>query len=198
MLIRNVIPFAGILISSFILVIKLRQVRGDRWSKREASFTRSVVALNVLFFVTQFPSIIAWTYLNVQYFKNSDQLSYEVTMAYFVFTLSLFLNSFTYVFPTLINFGFNRIFRDEVLIMLRFKKATRWLKKIKMKKKNCSVGEKPVWLGQPQPFLALPKSVPAKFWPSIRLFSNTKKLWLKFVFSVGLLWKNSFFDKRKF
>ena len=125
MLIRNVIPFAGILISSFILVIKLRQVRGDRWSKREASFTRSVVALNVLFFVTQFPSIIAWTYLNVQYFKNSDQLSYEVTMAYFVFTLSLFLNSFTYVFPTLINFGFNRIFRDEVLIMLRFKKATR-------------------------------------------------------------------------
>ena len=121
MLIRNVIPFAGILISSFILVIKLRQVRGDRWSKREASFTRSVVALNVLFFVTQFPSIIAWTYLNVQYFKNSDQLSYEVTMAYFVFTLSLFLNSFTYVFPTLINFGFNRIFRDEVLIMLRVK-----------------------------------------------------------------------------
>ena len=124
-LIRNVIPFGGILISSVILVIKLRQVKGNRWSKREASFTRSVVALNVLFFVTQFPSIIAWTYLNVQYFKNSDQLSYEVIMAYFVFTLSLFLNSFTYVFPTLINFGFNKIFRDEVLIMLRVKKATR-------------------------------------------------------------------------
>jgi len=124
-LIRNVIPFAGILISSVILVIKLRQVRGGRWSKREASFTRSVVALNVLFFVTQFPSIIAWTYLNVQYFQNSDQLSYEVIMAYFVFTLSLFLNSFTYVFPTLINFGFNKIFRDEVLIILRVKKATR-------------------------------------------------------------------------
>ena len=125
-LMRNVIPLAGMIISSVILVIKLRQVRGERWSARETSFTRSVLALNAIFFVTQFPSIIAWGYLNGLYFKNVDQLSYEFIMAYFVFTLTLFLNSFTFVFPTLINFGFNRIFRDEVLIVLNVKKATQW------------------------------------------------------------------------
>ncbi len=121
---RNVIPLVGMFISSVIVVRKLRQVRGDRWSEREDSFTRSVVALNVLFFVTQFPCVIAWSYLNVLYYNGEDQLSDRFIVAFFVFTLTLFLNSFTYVFPTVINFVFNRIFREEALIVLRLKKAT--------------------------------------------------------------------------
>jgi hypothetical protein len=123
-LMRNVIPLVGMFISSVIVVRKLRQVRGERWSERETSFTRSVVALNALFFITQFPCVIAWTYLNVLYYNGENRLSNHFIVAFFVFTLSLFLNSFTYVFPTLINFSFNRIFREEVLIVLRLKKVT--------------------------------------------------------------------------
>ena len=116
---RTVIPCLGMFVSNVILIYKLRQIRGERWSKRETTFTRSVVALNTFYVVSQIPSLCTWVYEKMFLFKDHVQITNEHIIAEFVFSVCLLMISLTYVFPTVVNFVFNKLFRNEIFVILK-------------------------------------------------------------------------------
>ena len=115
---RTVLPCLGMLIADVMLIYQLRQIRGERWSKRETAFTRSVVALNTLYIVSQIPTICTWVFDKMFFYRDYAQITKGHVIAEFVFVVGLLVTSLTYVFPTVVNFLFNRLFRQEIFVIL--------------------------------------------------------------------------------
>ena len=127
-LMRTVIPCLGMFAANVILIYKLRRIRGERWSKRETMFTRSVVALNTFYVVSQIPGVCTWVYEKMLLYQDddtSDQLINEHIITQYVFSACLLLTSLTYVFPTVVYFVFNRLFRQEIFLILRIRSDSR-------------------------------------------------------------------------
>jgi hypothetical protein len=120
-IVKFILPLTILSISGCILIYRLKSIRGERWSEREKTFSRSVFALSSLFVVTQIPCMSALIYLTSLKYMGTDTLSDEYIMANFVYTLSMFLSAYSFIFPTVVNFAFNNLFRKELLLMLGFK-----------------------------------------------------------------------------
>lgn len=112
---RIMIPFLVMIISNIILINNLKKVKRERYSQKEASFTHSVVALNILFFATHLPFAILVIYQTILKYKQYVLTKYiKITLAY---EISVILTSYNYVLPTVINFVFNKLFREEFIKM---------------------------------------------------------------------------------
>ena len=119
--IRIGIPFVIMAIANTITVIKLKHVRQERWSEREVAFTRSVVAINTLFFATQLPYLITLIIQIVLTNNGSDPLSktnLNFTLAFYV---SMAITAYNYSLPCLVNLKFNKLFRDEIFQVFNIK-----------------------------------------------------------------------------
>ena len=118
---RVTVPFVIMIVSNIFLIYHLKRVRRERWMKKEEAFARSVVALSVFFLLTNLPLAVIAVYQIVLAYDGSSPLSRSSVLVNLVYTLSMLLSSYNYVFPTLVNLMFNKIFRQEFLIMFGFK-----------------------------------------------------------------------------
>ena len=118
---RVAVPFVIMIVSNIFLIYHLKRVRRERWMKKEEAFARSVVALSVFFLLTNLPLAVIAVYQIVLAYDGSSPLSRSSVLVNLVYTLSMLLSSYNYVFPTLVNLMFNKIFRQEFLIMFGFK-----------------------------------------------------------------------------
>ena len=116
-----VLPFALMVVTNVFLIHKLKRVKRERYMRREEIFARSVVALNVLFCLTHLPNLVLLFWQFVLTYTGEDPLSRTSTLVKFAYTLSLILSSYNYIFPTLVNLAFNKLFRDELCFLLRIK-----------------------------------------------------------------------------
>jgi hypothetical protein len=123
-LLRFIAPLAILFISGVILIKRLKRIRGERWSEREKAFSRSVFALSSFYLITEIPCFIAFTYITILKYNGTDVLSDEYIMVNFAFVISQFVAAFSFIFPTLVNFAFNKMFRNELLLMMGFKVST--------------------------------------------------------------------------
>jgi hypothetical protein len=103
-------------------------VKGDRYNKKEALFARSVIALNLLFFFSQLPYLILFIVKNILKEENVSPVMARINFAY---TFSQAIATYNYIFPSVVNFMFNRMFHDEVCMLFGIK-----LKKSKSEKNN--------------------------------------------------------------
>ena len=123
-LLRFIAPLAILCISGVILIKRLKRIRGERWSEREKAFSRSVFALSSFYLITEIPCLIVFTYITILKYNGTDVLSDEYIMVNFAFVISQFVAAFSFIFPTVVNFAFNKMFRNELLLMMGFKVAT--------------------------------------------------------------------------
>ena len=98
-----------------------KKVKGDRYNKKEALFAKSVIALNLLFIFSQLPYLIL--FVVKQSLSKSSSIGLEARVN-FAYNLSQAIATYNYIFPTLVNFNFNRMFHDEVwsFLGIRIKK----------------------------------------------------------------------------
>ena len=115
---RIILPFTVMTVSNIILIRNLKKIKGERYSQREASFTHSVVALNVLFFVTHLPFAVLLIYQTVLKFIEREKFAKLHPKLTYAYEISLIISSYNYTLPTVINLIFNRLFREEFIDML--------------------------------------------------------------------------------
>ena len=115
---RIIIPLSVILLANVFLIYNLKRARRERWMYREDTFARSVVALSILFLVTHLPYSALLIYQITHLSTNTNPYSYWSTVVNFGYTCALAVTSYNYIFTTLVNFVFNKLFRDEVYSML--------------------------------------------------------------------------------
>jgi len=118
-LFRIFIPFTAMLVSDIILIYNLKLKKGERYSKREKSFSHSVVALSTFFFVTHLPFGILLIYQTVIMYKNYQ----SSTLFILFYEIALALTSYNYILPTIVNLIFNKVFRDEFFFLFRLKRT---------------------------------------------------------------------------
>ena len=123
-LLRFIAPLAILSISGIILINRLKSIRGERWSEREKAFSRSVFALSSFYLITEIPCFIVFSYITILKYNGTDVLSDEYIMVNFAFVVSQFVAAFSFIFPTVVNFAFNKMFRNELLLMMGFKVET--------------------------------------------------------------------------
>ena len=107
-LVRVTIPFILTIILDGILIYHLTSVKRERWMKRDEKFARSVIALNVLFLVTNMPYMISLVYLNILIFIQKVALtsrSYLITLLIMNFSAGNFFQNLNNHFKN-INFLF--------------------------------------------------------------------------------------------
>jgi hypothetical protein len=117
----NLIPFGIMMISTIVIIIKLNQSRRNlkrsqrnrqsRRKKKDLKFSVNSVMLNILDVLLEVPVLVT-ILINSQ---NSTRCKLFMTISLFLFYLS-------YSISFLVHLRFNRLFRNEFLIMLRIKK----------------------------------------------------------------------------
>ena len=108
------------IVSDIILIYKLKKEKGERYSKKEKSFSHSVLVLSILFLVTHLPFGILLTYQTILEFRHTNyKTDFTISLLY---EFSLIITAYNYVFPTLVNLKFNKLFREEFSIILGLKK----------------------------------------------------------------------------
>jgi hypothetical protein len=108
------------IVSDIILIYKLKKEKGERYSKKEKSFSHSVLALSILFLVTHLPFGILLIYQTILEFRDTNyKRDFSISLLY---GLSVMITAFNYVFPTLVNLIFNKLFREEFNILFKLKK----------------------------------------------------------------------------
>jgi hypothetical protein len=119
-IIRIILPFTVMIVSDIILIYKLKKEKGERYSKKEKSFSHSVLALSILFLITHLPFGILLIYQTILEFGDSNyRTNFTVSLLY---EFSLVIASYNYVFPTLVNLIFNKLFRQEFNTLFRLGK----------------------------------------------------------------------------
>ena len=116
---RIIIPLSVMLLANVFLIYNLKRARRERWMYREDAFARSVVALSILFLATHLPYSALLVYQTTHLSTNTNPYSYWSTVANFGYICALAVTSYNYIFTTLVNFVFNKLFRAEVYSMLR-------------------------------------------------------------------------------
>jgi hypothetical protein len=117
---RIFLPFTVMIVSDIILIYKLKKEKGERYSKKEKAFSHSVLALSILFLITHLPFAILLIYQTVLEFRDTNyKTNFTISLLY---ELSIIFTAYNYVFPTLVNLTFNKLFREEFIILLGLKK----------------------------------------------------------------------------
>ena len=113
-------PFTVMIVSDAVLIYKLKKEKGERYSKKEKSFSHSVLALSILFLVTHLPFGILLIYQTILEFRDTNYKSnFSISLLY---EFSLVIVSYNYVFPALVNLIFNKLFRQEFNTLFRLGK----------------------------------------------------------------------------
>ena len=125
-LMRVAVPFIGTIGSNAVLIYNLKKVKDGRYKKKEAQFAKSVIALNVLFLVSQLPYLILYIVKAVlSYGDGLDVDSLLAARVNFAYVLSQVITSYNYIFPTVVNFFFNKMFHEELLTLFGFQIANK-------------------------------------------------------------------------
>ena len=119
-LMRLIVPLAVMSVSNLVLIYNLIKVKGKRYSKKEATFARSVIALNVLFYVTQLPFLLVYI---IKASLLREGVSYEWAQVNLAYSLSLAIAALNCIFPTVVSFMLNKLFREELMAFFSAKKV---------------------------------------------------------------------------
>jgi hypothetical protein len=117
---RIILPFTVMIVSDIILIYKLKKEKGERYSKKDKAFSHSVLALSILFLITHLPFGILLIYQTVLEFKDTNYKS-NLTIS-LLYEISILITIYNYVFPTMVNLIFNKLFREEFNILFKLKK----------------------------------------------------------------------------
>ena len=123
-LVRSVIPLIIQVSSSIIIIIKLvksrqRLLRSDT-SDRDRTFAVTIVLLNVFFFITQTPGLLATIYLfSTGASKSSIITTRYQAIAYLIFLSTVAFAGLNYILVFFINVASNRIYRNEFVAILK-------------------------------------------------------------------------------
>ena len=104
------------------MIHHLRKIKRNRWQNQDDSFVRSIIALSLLFFVTQIPYAVMLVIQTIMIYVENNAMSSTSTLVNFCYSVSLFFNAYNYFFPTVVNFIFNKLFREEFYALFGFKK----------------------------------------------------------------------------
>ncbi len=121
---RSVIPLIIQVSSSIIIIYKLvksrqRILRSDI-SDRDRNFAVTIVLLNVFFFITQTPGLVAAIYLfSTGATKSSIITTRYQAIAYLIFLSTVAFAGLNYILVFFINMASNRIYRNELLTILK-------------------------------------------------------------------------------
>ncbi len=117
---RILLPFTVMIVSDIILIYKLKKEKGERYSKKEKSFSHTVLALSSLFLVSHLPFGTLLIYQTILEFRDTNyKRDFSISLLY---GLSVMITAYNYVFPTLVNLIFNKLFREEFNILFKLKK----------------------------------------------------------------------------
>ena len=117
-----ILPTLFHIIFSIILILKLYQTRRNlnlnMTVKRDRRFTLIVLALNVLFCLTELPYSIVTLYLGIKgivpSYPMSQSLSYSQALMNFIFYVTFVFSGFNFNSLLLVNLMFNKIFQKEI------------------------------------------------------------------------------------
>lgn len=115
---RNILPLVAILILNSILIRALFQLKqkvcNRRSMKKEASFTFSIIIMNLFYYLNLIPIAVVLIYFNLMQ-KNSSKFS----MLKLIGPLCAYISMINQCFPFVINFIFNKVFRKEFLCLFK-------------------------------------------------------------------------------
>ena len=133
---RIIIPVVLVILMDFYLIYKLEKtkskVKSSTSSRKEYHFSKSIAALSIFFVVSLLPFLIILIFRNVfiKQINSSYKLKSIIDIAGGV---SIFIASYNYCFMFFVNLKFNRLFRDEVVYLVKkFKFIFGWLCELKV------------------------------------------------------------------
>ena len=123
MIFRIILPFILMLIFNIILIKNLvktkRNLNKERSMRKEEKFSRSIIALNFLFFITTLPYLVALVLLNMfQYSSKSTFSSSDTAIINFCLSIAVSISVYNHGLPCLVNLYFNKVFREEFFNLL--------------------------------------------------------------------------------
>ena len=123
-LVRSVIPLIIQVSSSILIIFKLvksrqRLLRSDT-GDRDRTFAVTIVLLNVFFFITQTPGLMATIYLfSTGASKSSIITTRYQAIAYLIFLSTVAFAGLNYILVFFVNIASNRIYRNEFGAILK-------------------------------------------------------------------------------
>lgn len=114
---RTFIPFFIMFSMNILMVRRLitrKMIRSSSKSRREYQFTISVVSMNALFLILNFP--VSILYIVRIFFMGSK--SHAAQVVNFAWNIAYLIATFHYVLTNLTNLIFNRLFREELVKIL--------------------------------------------------------------------------------
>ena len=116
------LPIMLILVANSVLIVSIfkqkRNLRMDRSMRKEISFSVSVFVQNLLFIVFMAPEAVAMIYQKYSGYTTATSIRLGGIISLAI-TCANLLSTYTICCSFLINLAFNKIFRDELHIIMR-------------------------------------------------------------------------------
>nr|QVK45679.1 G protein-coupled receptor [Proales similis] len=136
-LLRTIIPFILMAFFNTRIVLKIIRSRSRSFNetrtnsrgkreKKDALFTRAMLALNILFILSYFPSFLFYAYRNVRnsFFESNPSVLMITRDEFYLMIALIFAHTFQ-ASTFFCNLYFNKFFRKEIQLAIRHRKLLR-------------------------------------------------------------------------